>query len=60
MMRFMLLDIQPTKDLLLASDKIFSVMAVLLVIFGALIGYVYFLNKKVKAIEAKIDTLEKQ
>lgn len=60
MMRFMLLDIQPAEDILLASDKIFSVMAVLLVIFGALIGYVYFLNKKVKTIEEKIDTLEKQ
>lgn len=54
------MDIPGSKDLLLMSDKIFSVLAVLLIIFGALIGYLIFLGRKVRALEAKMDSLEKE
>ena len=52
--------IDTSTDLLLMSDKIFSVLAVLLVIFGALAGYLVVLGRKVGALEAKMDSLEKE
>ena len=53
-------DITASQDLLLMSDKIFSVLTILLVIFGGLIGYLFFTNKKIGALEAKIDALDKE
>jgi hypothetical protein len=53
-------EIAASNDLLLMSDKIFSVLAILLVIFGSLAGYLFFLNKKIGALEEKIDALEKE
>lgn len=42
------------------SDKIFSVLAVLLIIFGSLVGYLFVLNKKIGALEEKMEALEKE
>ncbi len=53
-----LLLLQEEKSWLLKSDKVYSVLAVLLIIFSALIVYVFLTNKKVKQIEAKIKELE--
>lgn len=46
------------KSLLLRSEKIYSVLSILLVIFTAILIYLWLTNRKVKQIEARIQKLE--
>jgi len=51
--------LQEEKSWLMQSDKVYSVLAVLLIVFGTLIVYLYFTNRKLKKVEEKISELEK-
>lgn len=51
--------LQTEQSLLLKSDKVYSVLVVLLLIFGGLIAYLFSTDRKVKMIEKKIEELEK-
>lgn len=46
---------QADKPFLLASEKIYSVLTVLLLVFGAMIFYLILTNRKVKELEKKIE-----
>lgn len=46
------------KSWLLASDKIFSVMSVLVIIFGVVITYLVMLSRKASAMEKRMDELD--
>jgi len=48
------------QEWLFASDKINAVMTVTLVIFVAFIGYLVINQRKVKALEKKMDNLDHQ
>lgn len=47
-----------TPKILFADDKVYTVMTVLLVIFGLIVGYLFFTNRKVKKLEEKLSELE--
>jgi cell division protein FtsL len=47
-------------DWLFASDKINSVMTIILMVFAGTIIYLYLTNKKVNELEKKISDLEKR
>lgn len=47
-------------DLLRQNGKIYVVIAVILVIFLSLILYLFFQDKKIRALEEKIKELEKE
>lgn len=51
--------LQTQNSLLLKSDKVYSVLAILVIIFSALILYLFLTDRKTKAIEAKIEELKK-
>lgn len=55
---FLLQTPSPQPELLFADDKVYTVMAVLLVIFAAMIGYLFMTNKKMKQLEQKLNELE--
>ncbi|MEZ4773523.1 MAG: hypothetical protein R3D00_10110 [Bacteroidia bacterium] len=46
--------LQTEKTWLLMSDKVYSVLTVLLLIFGALIGYLVLTNRKIRDLEKKL------
>lgn len=41
------------QDILLQSDKIYSVLAIILLIFGALVGYLVVIERKLSRLEKK-------
>lgn len=51
-----LLSAQPIEmaDTMRSEGKIYVVVAILLVIFGGLIGYLFFLDRKITRIEKKL------
>lgn len=51
-----LLNAQPIEmaDTMRSEGKIYVVVAILLVIFGGLIGYLFFLDRKITRIEKKL------
>lgn len=51
--------VEPSGPLLLRSEKIYTVMAVLLVIFVALIAYLLVLDRKITRMEKQVDELPK-
>ena len=53
-----LLQVETGSSVLLRSDKIYTVLTVLLIIFVVLIGYLVSVNKKVNQLEQKIDNLK--
>jgi hypothetical protein len=50
--------LQSNPSWLLASEKVFSVLAVLLIIFGLLIVYLMFTNKRISELEQKMSEME--
>lgn len=48
------------QSILLVSDKIYSVLAVLLIIFGSLVAYLYVTQRKVSRLEQQMDQLEQK
>lgn len=44
--------------ILLQHDKVYAVLAVLLIIFGALMAYAWTTNRKVARLEARLDALD--
>lgn len=46
--------LQTEKTWLLMSDKVYSVLTVLLLIFGALIVYIFLTNRKIRDLEKKL------
>ncbi|MEZ4824753.1 MAG: hypothetical protein R3C61_00450 [Bacteroidia bacterium] len=46
--------LQTEKTWLLMSDKVYSVLAVLLLIFGGLILYIFLTNRKIRDLEKKL------
>ncbi|MDX2250352.1 MAG: hypothetical protein SF052_26450 [Bacteroidia bacterium] len=46
--------LQAEKTWLLMSDKVYSVLTVILLIFGALIGYLVLTNRKIRNLEKKL------
>lgn len=48
-----------TQDILLQSDKVYSILAILLMIFGALIGYMVVTERKLQRLEKKMDEKNK-
>ena len=46
------------KEWLLTSDKVYSLLTVLLIIFVAMIAYLVWTNRKVNRLEEKMDSLE--
>jgi uncharacterized membrane protein len=57
---FMSLLLQEEKTWLLASDKIYSVMAVLILIFALVIGYLVVTNRKVSQLERRFEETERK
>ena len=55
-----LLQSEASKPWLLASEKINSVLAVVLLIFGAILTYLMLTQRKAKQLEKKIEELENQ
>lgn len=49
--------LQSPPGVLLRSDKIFAVMAVLLVIFGGILFYLIRTGRKARELEARLDQL---
>ena len=47
------------QSILLVSDKIYSVLAILLLIFGSLIAYLYNTQRKIGRLERQMDQLER-
>ncbi|MDW3645984.1 MAG: hypothetical protein R8P61_02885 [Bacteroidia bacterium] len=54
-----LLQTEIQQEWLMVSDKVNSLLVILLTIFGGVIAYLYFTGKKVKELEAQLDELEK-
>lgn len=48
-----------TQDILLQSDKVYSILAILLMIFGAMIGYMVLTERKLQQLEKKINEKNK-
>lgn len=44
--------------ILLQHDKVYAVLAVLLIIFGALMAYAWTTNRKVARLEAQLEALD--
>ncbi|MDX2286295.1 MAG: hypothetical protein NW241_19150 [Bacteroidia bacterium] len=55
---FLYLLLQQQPAWLLRSDKIYSVLSILLIIFGLLISYLMFTNKRISELEQKLHELE--
>ncbi|MFN0204231.1 MAG: CcmD family protein [Bacteroidia bacterium] len=43
---------------LFASDKIYSVLTIILMVFGATIAYLFMTNRKINQLEQKINELK--
>lgn len=52
--------LQAKQSWLLMSDKIYSVLAILLIVFGLLSIYMVSTNRKISDLEQKMDELEKE
>ncbi|MEM7367665.1 MAG: CcmD family protein [Bacteroidota bacterium] len=50
----------PEPAILFSNEKVYTVMAVLLVIFGAMVAYLFSTNKKMKQLEEKLSELQDQ
>lgn len=50
----------PEPEFLFSNGKVYTVMAVLLVIFGAMTAYLLTTNKKIKQLEEKLSELDNQ
>jgi len=50
----------PENELLLRSEKIYSVLAILLVIFGVLIVYLVISQRRIQKLEKKIEEIDHQ
>ena len=48
------------QSILLASDKIYSVLAILLIIFGSLVVYLILTQRKISKLEQHMDQLEQK
>ena len=46
-------------SVLLRHEKVYSILAILLVIFGAFMAYLFVTNRKLNSLEKKIEDLEK-
>jgi hypothetical protein len=55
-----LLQTSPNAGWLLASDKIYAVMTVILLIFAGMVSLLVLNNRKVQSLERKMEELEKQ
>lgn len=51
--------LQEQTSWLLASEKVYSVLTVLLIVFVALIAYLFLTNRRVSRLEKKIDDLKR-
>lgn len=47
-------------DWLFASDKVYSVLTIILMVFIGTIAYLFLTNKKVNELEKKVSDLEKR
>ncbi len=54
-----LIQIQPSQSILLRSEKIFSVLAVLLIIFTGILIYLIVLNRKIVHLHKQMEDLKK-
>ena len=54
---FLLQDIQ--QEWLMVSDKVNSLLVILLIIFGGVIAYLFLTGRKVSKLEAQLKELEK-
>jgi uncharacterized membrane protein len=50
----------PENELLLRSEKIYSVLTILLVIFGVLIAYLVISQSRIRKLEKKIEEIDHQ
>ena len=48
------------QEWLMVSDKVNSLLLILLIIFGGFIAYMFITGKKVSKLEAQLDELEKK
>lgn len=48
------------QEWLMVSDKVNSLLLILLIIFGGFIAYMFVTGKKVSKLEAQLDELEKK
>ncbi|MEL6194267.1 MAG: CcmD family protein [Bacteroidota bacterium] len=55
---FILLQVEPSQSILLKSEKIYSVLAVLLVIFTGVILFLVLLNRKINKLEKQVDSFD--
>ncbi|MEM6766455.1 MAG: CcmD family protein [Bacteroidota bacterium] len=55
---FILLQVEPTQSVLLKSERIYSVLAVILVIFLGVILFMVLLNRKIAKLEKQVDAFD--